>query len=151
MGRTRKSVEEHKKQGTYRADRHDLPEVGQKVVNPKPYMPLKGFALEFFEGVCKDLADQKKLAPEDLMLITHLAMLAGQIAETYQIVEKQGYASAGSTGALVVNPYQSVFMSAMKEFNTLTQKMGIGPLARLRLALNSKQLEDPKEKKQVDL
>jgi len=147
----KKPVEQHIADGTYRSDRHKLPDISGQITQVRPYTKLSKNAEVFFKGACQDLAEQKKLAPEDLMLITNLAMLAGMTMDLYDMIQTEGYTITGSVGNEVINPKFQAFTKAISEFNTLSQKMGIGPMARLRLALNQKELnKDERPKVELD-
>jgi len=151
MPRRRKSAEEHKKNGTYRPSLHDLPMISEEVINPQPYMPLPKWSLNFFYGVCQDMAKAQKLAPEDLVLITNMAMTAGIINDTYQLIKDEGYYTTGSTGQKIKHPAYEILKSALQEFNKMADKMGMGPVNRLRMAINQKSIKKEDSKPKIDL
>ena len=149
MPRKRKSVEEHKKNGTYRPSRHDLPVISKEVINPVPFIPLTEWGHEFFLGLCGDLREDDKLAPEDLYTVSIMAQLATVIKDTYEILKKEGYFSPGSSGQVTQNPAWQIYKGALQEFNKMADKMGMGPVNRLRMAINQKSVK--KEEKQPSI
>ena len=137
----KKSIEQHKADGTYRADRHDLPDISREVEHIKPYLKLKDEGREYFYSVCNDLREEKKLAPEDLTHIAHLAYLMQLINENQQLLETEGSIVEGSTGSLVTNPRVNIIHKSIAECGSIMHKLGMGPVSRMRLALNNKELQ----------
>ena len=152
MGRHRKSIEEHKANGTYKPSKHDLPVIMKEVINPKPYIQLDEWSEKFFYGICDDMREANKLAPEDLVLITNLAKLAGVVKEADDILKEEGMFSDGYNKNKVPHPAWTIMKGAMTEMGKVAKELGIGPMVRLRLALNNKTLnKKPDEKKGVNL
>lgn len=137
----KKSIEQHKADGTYRADRHDLPDISRDVQQIEPYLKLKEEGRKYFYSVCNDLREESKLAPEDLTHVAHLAYLMQKINENQIALEDEGDVIPGSTGSPVTNPRFNIIHKCMTEAGSIMHKLGIGPVSRMRLALNNKELQ----------
>lgn len=137
----KKPIEQHIADGTYRADRHDLPDISREVEHIEPYMKLRAKGKDNFYSICNDLREEKKLAPEDLYHVANMAYMMQTIEDNDKELNKEGYLIEGSTGSMVVNPRWNIIKSAMAEMGSIQHKLGIGPVHRMRLALNKKELE----------
>ena len=137
----KKPIEQHIADGTYRADRHDLPDISREVEHIEPYIKLRDKGKSNFYSICSDLREEKKLAPEDLYYIANMAYLMQTIDDNDKELNKEGYLIEGSTGSMVINPRWNIIKAAMSEMGSIQHKLGMGPVHRLRLALNTKELE----------
>lgn len=143
-----KSKEEHKRDGTYRKDRHQGVAVGNTglevtgktdlqpmaMVEIHPTIEIEGYALDFFMAMAITLKERGTSRPEDSALITHLAISAETIRDAYKSVREVGYVTPGRSGP-VRNPMFVVLKDAMKDFSDLSKQLGIGPVSRAKLEL----------------
>jgi P27 family predicted phage terminase small subunit len=143
-GRPPRSIEQHKAEGTLRADRHaGTPLVSGRRTRPQCPPQVTGAAREIFARIVRELWPARILDHADASLIAVAAMHLAtaydaqervlQLGTTYPVTRG---ARDGSPGyrVLEANPAVKVMRDSLTEYRQCCDLLGIGPAARARLA-----------------
>ena len=143
-GNKGKSIEAHKQDGTFRADRHGdgTPLLQMGRVRPNPSAHLSDQAKAHFEALVDELWEAGVLDGADRALVELAAIEAATIEQCNDIlaggltrsVIRGGYNGSEEREIVEVHPMVSVREAAMKHQRQLLELLGIGPAARADLA-----------------
>ena len=129
-----KPVELHRRQGTFRADRHGKPSPAADLVKPKPPAGLFREALVAWHEVVRELERVGTLHSADRHGLECAAVCLGRLRQARRAIAKSGLEVRGDRGA-VVAPAVRVELAAMKELRALLSELGLSPTSRSRLGL----------------
>ena len=142
MRGSKKSREQHIRDGTYHDYHHKPIKVGDKMSELKPYKKLTEVAALFFFDIAEDLNDMGLLKPEDLRLIANLAEDWDIMNVAKDSIDEFGHVlkepKEDDEGNIVMipgkqNPSVNVYYKAKDSFGKIAKSLGIGPLARQKL------------------
>lgn len=145
----KKSIEEHKAQGTYRADRHGkTPATGELLKDvPPPPFPLPESAQKFYLEAGKVLIEQKLLKTSDVLSLANYAVEMGVYTDSMEQVNKQGAVIKLPNNFHAINPHRKAAENALKLATAIADKLGLTPASRGRIKGASAFVDAPGEKK----
>ena len=134
MPRPRKSTKQHKKQGTYRKDRHAAMPLSP--CSP-PVSPdwLSDAGRKKFDEVALLLADGGVLTKLDTDAISAYASAWCDYRNAADAIEKAGGATYVSNGLIKANPAHKIKTDASREMASWSDRLGLSPAARKRLSI----------------
>jgi P27 family predicted phage terminase small subunit len=140
VGRPPRPIEQHIRNGTYRADRHGRqpvliggrPELAEWA-EPPDDLPEDGKA--FWRDTVVRLIECGICDRVDVPLLEALAVQWARAVQAGRVLEEEGHFVKGSTGQLVKHPAIGIERDATALFWRMAESFGIGPLARTRLGL----------------
>jgi P27 family predicted phage terminase small subunit len=136
-----KPIEVHKRNGTYRADRHgdgmplliagrpDLAEF------ERPPRELDREAAQHWRLLVPDLIRSGILDRTDLPALILLCETWSDIRKHRRVLRERGQYESGSMGQPVASPSVRMLRDAISQYNQLAAAFGLDPLARTRLAV----------------
>jgi phage terminase small subunit len=137
MAQRKKTVTEHIENGTYRADRHGLPQTEGKHLEtlPNPPTKLNDLGLFIYNVTGNALIEQKILKETDIMTLAAYAREAAMYEEqsieaAAEIVVKL------ANGVTTVSHNRKAAESALKNMIVLGDRLGLSPKSRFGLAAN---------------
>ena len=140
----RKSIDELKKAGTYRADRHGKREAAGDLLKtlPAPAFALDDDAAQVYQEDGQRLIEMKMLKPSDLRLLTMYASEVGIYIAQMRAANDQGIVVEYSNGNAGASAHRRAAEQAFKLAAGLADKLGLNPNARHRLKGNAAFLDD---------
>ncbi len=131
----RKSIEELKRAGTYRKDRHSQREIAGNLLTvlPPPPFDLAKEAAAVYKEEGQRLIEMKMLKLSDLRTLAMYAAEIGVYITEMQAARKEGVVTVLSNGVTAISHHRRAAESALKLASTLGDKLGLNPNARHRL------------------
>lgn len=134
----RKSIEQHKRDGTYKPARHAAREreeagIGLLKELPPPPFELSKDAAQVFREEGLRLIRMKMLKPSDLRTLAMYASETGLYIEEMRAAREEGVVVVLSNGVTAVSHHRRAAESALKNSAALADKLGLNPNARHRL------------------
>lgn len=131
----RKSIDELKRAGTYRPDRHAKREAAADLLKelPPPPFPLTDTAAEVYAEEGRRLIEQKMLKPSDLRILAMYASEIGVYISEMQTARKEGITVILPNGIMAASAHRRAAEQALKLASGLADKLGLNPNARHRL------------------
>jgi len=145
----RKSIDEHKAQGTYRPDRHGkTAPTGEllKQVPPAPF-ELSKSAQKFYLEAGKVLIEQQLLKTSDVLSLANYAVEMGVYTDSMEQVNKQGAVIKLPNNFHAINPQRKAAENALKLATAIADKLGLTPASRGRIKGASAFVDAPGGKK----
>lgn len=142
-----KTIEKHKKDGTYRPERH-----GNKVETkpmqtvPKPPSTLPEGAKAYWKAICQELISRSLLQSKDLMAIEVLASTHYFAVTCAQIVDKEGVVLVmpGREGDVTrKHPALAGFLDAQVKLLTLYGRFGLTVIDGQKIAAVDQETDNP--------
>lgn len=153
-GRKNKPAEVHKRQGTYRADRH-LPDAVENFVKPQteklqsleaPEKLTEG-AKKYWFLIVREMINGNIFADADMPLIELLAAKHDLHDQAVEAINSEGMVSivTNSKGTTypMPNPHIGIARTLSKEIMELTSHLGVSPLARTQIGVSQSDKNDP--------
>ena len=137
MAQRKKTVTEHIENGTYRADRHGLPQTEGNHLEtlPNPPTKLNDLGLYIYKVTGNALVEQKILKETDLMTLAAYAREAAMYEE--QSIEAAAeIVVVLANGVTTVSHHRKAAESALKNMVVLGDRLGLSPKSRFGLAAN---------------
>jgi len=135
-GRKPKPTREHRRAGTYRADRHGKRPPAADLEKPKPPPGLFREAGTAWRQLVRELQAIGTLHSSDRHLIELAAVCLGRLRQARAAIAKTGLEVRGDRGA-VVAPAVRIEISAMRELRALLSELGLSPTSRSRLGIEA--------------
>jgi len=132
----KKSIEELKKEGNYRADKHAHreDENGALLTElPPPPVKLSKEAGAIYEQEGAGLIAQKMLKATDVRTLVAYAVEMSFYFSEMREAEKEGAVSEIPNGTRGTNPHRKNAEAALKLAGSLSDKLGLSPAARHRI------------------
>ncbi len=131
----KKSIEELKKTGTYRADRHAKREAaGNLLIElPAPPFALADEAAQVYNEEGTRLIKMKMLKPSDLRLLAMYATEMGVYISEMQAAQEEGITVVLPNGISAASAHRRAAEQALKLASGLADKLGLNPASRARL------------------
>ena len=131
MGRPRKPVEQHLKEGTFRKDRHGMPVLLAGRTPPKPPASLSAAERKVFVEL---VAQAGPILDEaDGLLVESAAVLIVQARALSKDIAKRGLLVTNRFGDVVPHPALRAELAAASELRLVLSQLGMSPAARARL------------------
>lgn len=141
----KKSIEEHKIDGTFRYDRHDNIVEGDPLsVLPDVPDRLKGRGREEFKKLGTILVNKGILTELDLNLFEMYCAQFFIIDQAYKDITSKGVMLEGSRG-MIKSPAFGVLKESIELQNRISAKFGFTPVDRAGIKLQTKVVLDPLE------
>ena len=142
----RKSINEHKMNGSYREDRHGskvfLP--GGDVLEPEPPIKLSIEGKKFWDDLTRRLSDAKMLSHIDSQLLATFCETYGLWVKTNDLLQKEGLSYITDTGIQKIRPEGGFLKELLRSLSDLTTKLGLSLKDRTQLAI-APNTEDDKD------
>lgn len=131
----RKSVDELKRDGTYRPDRHAEREAAGSLLKelPPPPFDLDPTAAQVYREEGQRLIELKMLKPSDLRLLTMYATEMGVYISEMRAAQDEGITVILPNGINAASAHRRAAEQALKLASALSDKLGLNPNARHRL------------------
>ena len=137
-GRPPKPLERHRRDGTYRRDRHGdgLPVlVGGRPFELEPPADLPPAALEVWRLVVPELVTVGLVDRVDVPALVVMCTAYARMVEAGELVAAHGLVVESTRGTAIVNPAAKVERDASLLFLRYAEQFGLTPSARARLGL----------------
>ena len=133
----KKSVETHKKNGTYRPDRHIKNEEAGALIKvlPGAPFPLSAEAGRVYIEEGKQLIEQGLLKASDIRLLAMYATEVGVYIEEMSAALEEGVVINLPNGISTTSAHRKAAESALKNASGLADKLALSPAARARLGI----------------
>ncbi len=151
-GRKRKPKEQHKAEGTYRADRHlpDSANLPAVAAIPLPPPTLAKAVHDVWNHQAASMVQMRILTPADYRM---LELYCNQFFIYRQAFEKLGnaplieklYGGDGSVKSISPSVYLRIMNEAETRIVRLSEQLGFSPMARTRIAVRFSDDKDPAE------
>jgi P27 family predicted phage terminase small subunit len=135
----RKPAEQHRREGTWRADRHPEPLLiagrpdAQEWAQPPEHIPEDGKV--FWRSYVVRLIECGIVDRVDLPLVEMMAVQYARVIQAGRAVAEKGHISKGSKGQIREAPWVKIERDATMAFWRIAEGFGIGPIGRTRLGL----------------
>lgn len=131
----RKTVDELKRNGTYRPDRHAGREAAGSLLKelPPPPFDLDPAGAQVYREEGKRLIELKMLKPSDLRLLAMYAMEMGVYVSEMRAAQAEGITIVLPNGISAASAHRRAAEQALKLASALSDKLGLSPAARHRL------------------
>lgn len=132
----KKSVEELKKEGTYRPDKHAHreAEAGALLLElPPPPFKLAAAAASVYRSEGQKLVEQKMLKETDLRTLAMYAVEFSVYVSAMDTVQAEGITVEHPNGTPYASAHRRIAETALKNVNALADKLGLSPAARHRI------------------
>jgi len=132
----KKSIEELKKEGTYRPDKHAHreAEAGALLVElPPPPFALKREAAAVYRIEGQRLIGQKMLKETDLRTLAMYSVEASVYVSEMEAAQVEGITVELPNGISAASAHRKAAETALKNANALADKLGLSPAARHRI------------------
>jgi P27 family predicted phage terminase small subunit len=140
-GRKPKSTEAHKREGTYRGDRH-----GKRATAPSgvPDAPkaLSDEAAKEWNRVVKLLAAAGLVAKLDRSALALYCQAWSDYWAAKEIIENEGWSAVGSTGNVIEHPAARCMRAAWDQCMRAAREFGLTPAARSSIKLGGGNKEE---------
>jgi P27 family predicted phage terminase small subunit len=143
--RGRKSIQQHKLDGTYRHDRHSNTMEGEPLAE-MPDVPdrLKGRGRKEYKKLGAILVNKGVLTDLDLNLFEMYCVQFDIIDQAYKDIKDKGVMLEGSRG-MIKSPAFGVLKESIELQNRISAKFGFTPVDRAGIKLQTKIELDPLE------
>jgi P27 family predicted phage terminase small subunit len=135
-GRKPKPIAEHRRTGTFRADRHRKSPPAADLAKPKPPAGLFREARTAWTELVRELQATHLLDSSDRHLIELTAVCLGRLRQARAAIAKSGLEVRGDRGAIVA-PAVRIELSATRELRALLSELGLSPTSRSRLGIEA--------------
>ena len=143
----KKSIEEHKLDGTFRYDRHENIVEGDPLkVLPDVPDNLTGRSRKEYKKLGNILVEKNILTTLDINLFEMYCIQFHIIEEAYQDIKNKGVMLEGSRGTMIKSPAFGVLKESIELQNRISAKFGFTPVDRAGIKLPTKTVLDPLEK-----
>lgn len=135
-GRPRKPTEQHKAQGTYRADRHGEA-AGDLPYEPGIPVPPKGMRLKYrkvWDELTGQMADAGILCVADASTVEGAVSALVRAREARQKIDKDGAYITSKANGVTAHPAVGVERQAMQQALTFLRELGLTPSSRAGFA-----------------
>lgn len=131
----RKSIEEHKRNGTYKPARHANRESAGDLLKDLPPAPfdLSEEAAAVYRGEGARLIEMRMLKPTDLLPLAMYASETGLYISEMRAARQEGVILEMSNGTRGTSPHRKAAETALKLASALGDKLGLNPNSRHRL------------------
>ena len=131
----RKTVDELKRDGTYRPDRHAGREAAGSLLKelPPPPFDLDPTAAQVYREEGRRLIELKMLKPSDLRLLAMYATEIGVYISEMRAAQDEGITVILPNGINAASAHRRAAEQALKLASALSDKLGLSPNARHRL------------------
>ena len=129
-----KPLARHRREGTFRRDRHEgsLPVAdGQRPRQPDGLFPE---AVTAWAEIVAELGRLGILDSADGVLLETAAVCTGRFRQARALLAEEGLTTRGDRGA-VVNPLVRIELSAIAQVRQILSELGLSPTSRARLGL----------------
>jgi len=135
----KKNVETHKKNGTYRPDRHIKNEEAGALIKvlPGAPFPLSAEAGRVYIEEGKQLIAQSLLKASDIRLLAMYATEIGVYIEEMSAALEEGVIITLPNGISTTSAHRKAAESALKNASGLADKLALSPAARVRLGVET--------------
>lgn len=135
-----KTLDQHKADGTYRADRHGDYSPGEGV----PIAPdwLTGDALDLFRELAETLAAEGGVCPLDAKALADLCYMSVEVTKLRAIIAEHGYTFTSDKGNVIQRPEVGILNQMLSHYIKLLQQFGLTPKGRVGLR-STKPASDP--------
>jgi len=134
-GRPKKPTELHKRQGTYREDRHAADPAGD--VSPSvPRCPswVRDDAKKHWRTIGKMLADYGVMGESFTLALAMLVNALARLIELEKHVERNGHTVSGSRGSPVPSPEAMALTKAHEQVMKMLREFGVTPASMSAVA-----------------
>lgn len=151
MGRLKKPIEQHKRDGTFRDDRH-LPDTvsnyaEKKTIVPMPPASLPKDAEKFWYSTVGYLIDNDIYTDGDNALIETLCMRLHIQERAYEELKNSDLVlelvNAKGAEYRQINPASTILNSVTDDIIKICAHLGMSPTARTNIGVNNKAPNDP--------
>lgn len=131
-----RSASQHKRAGTYRADRHGKRAPAADLAKPKPPSGLSRAELIAWRELVRELEAIGTLHSADVHTIESAAFCIAVIREARASLKKSGLEVRGDRGAVVAPAFRAGH-SAINTLRPLLAELGLTPSSRARLGIEA--------------